>query len=59
MEIILILLTSAIMGALFMGFFMLGYYVRGKKTSEDGLTLTENNKEYVEEMMRWRNYGGR
>ena len=59
MEIILIVLTSAIISAFFIGFFLLGYYVRDKKPNNEGVTVTEQNKEFIEEMMRWRNYGGK
>ena len=46
------------MGAFNLGFFMLGYYIRGKKTTEDGLVATKDNQEFIEEMMKWRNYNG-
>ena len=59
MNLILIVLTGVLMGAFNVGFFMLGYYVRGKKQTEDGIVATEKNREFIEEMMRWRNYGGR
>ena len=46
------------MGAFNLGFFMLGYYIRGKKPLEEGVTVTNSNKEFIEEMMKWRNYNG-
>ena len=46
------------MGAFNLGFFILGYYVRGKKTNEEGVTVTNENREFIEEMMKWRNYNG-
>lgn len=60
MEIILIILTGAILGAFFIGFFFLGYYLGSKKSKEnqDGLVVTENNKEYVKDMALWRQFNG-
>ena len=60
MEIILIILTGAILGAFFVGFFFLGYYLGSKKSKEnqDGLVVTENNKEYVKDMALWRQFNG-
>ena len=60
MEIILIILTGAILGAFFIGFFFLGYYLGSKKSKEnqDGLIVTENNKEYVKDMALWRQFNG-
>ena len=58
MELILIILASILMGAFNLGFFMLGYYIRGKKPLEEGVTVTNSNKEFIEEMMKWRNYNG-
>lgn len=37
---------------------MLGYYIRSQKPSEEGVTVTKENKEFIEEMMKWRNYNG-
>ena len=58
MQVILIVLCGILMGAFNLGFFMLGYYVRDKKPSEEGVTVTKENKEFIEEMMKWRNYNG-
>lgn len=58
MNLILIVLCGILMGAFNFGFFLLGYYVRSNKKEEEGITVTKDNKEYVEEMMRWRNYMG-
>lgn len=58
MEMLLILLCSVIFGSFSFGFFCLGYYVRSKKPTNEGLTITEQNKEFVEEMAKWRNYFG-
>ena len=46
------------MGAINIVFFLLGYYVRSKKTTEDGLVATKENQQFIEEMMKWRNYNG-
>lgn len=58
MNIILIVLCGILMGACNFGFFILGYYARSRKTPEDGVVATKENKEFIEEMMRWRNYHG-
>ena len=60
MEIILIILTGAILSAFFIGFFFLGYYLGSKKSKEnqDGLVVTDNNKEYVKDMALWRQFNG-
>ena len=59
MNIILIFLCGILMGALNFGFFCFGYYIRSLKKTEEGLTATRENKEFIEEMMKWRNYNGR
>lgn len=46
------------MGAFNFGFFLLGYHLGGKKTTQDGVTLTEQNQEFVKEMAKWRAFGG-
>lgn len=47
------------MGAFNFGFFCLGYFVRDRKpVEEDGLKVTKENAEFIDEMMRWRMYGG-
>ena len=60
MEIALIVLTSAVLGVFFVGFFFLGYYLGSKNTekSKDGLKVTENNKEFVKYMALWRSFNG-
>lgn len=60
MEIALIVLTSAVLGAFFVGFFFLGYYLGSKNTekSKDGLKVTENNKDFVKDMALWRSFNG-
>ena len=46
------------MGAFNLGFFMLGYYIASKKPNEEGVTVTKENQNFIEEMMRWKNYNG-
>lgn len=58
MNLILIVLCGILMGAFNFASFCLGYYVRDKKKIEDGMTVTKENAEFVEEMMKWRSYGG-
>lgn len=58
MTIVLILLTGTLMGAFNLGFFMLGYYIRSKKPSDEGVTVTKENQDFIEEMMKWKNYNG-
>lgn len=60
MNLILIMLCGILMGAFNFGFFLLGYFVRSKKpVEEEGLKVTKENAEFIDEMMRWRMYGGR
>ena len=56
MNVILIFLCGILMGAFNFAFFLLGYYVREKKPSEDGIKLTKENAEFIDEMMKWRQY---
>jgi len=58
MNLILIVLCGILMGAFNFGFFLLGYYVHSRKPNEDGLKVTKENAEFIDEMMRWRAYGG-
>lgn len=58
MTVVLVILTGIVMGAVNVGFFLLGYQFKNKETSKDGVTLTENNSEFVKEMARWRAFGG-
>lgn len=58
MQVILIVLAGILMGAFNFGFFMLGYYIRGTKPTDDGVTVTKENQQFIEEMMKWRNYNG-
>lgn len=58
MNLILIMLCGILMGAFNFGFFILGYYVKSRKQESDGLVVTNENKDFVEEMQKWRNYNG-
>jgi len=63
MELILITLTGTLMGAFFLGFFLLGMrYQRmltEKTKEEDGLEVNDANYEGVKELYKWLNYGGK
>lgn len=59
MNIILIFLTGILMGAFNVGFFILGYYLRGQKQEDNAVKVTEENKEAIKELMNWINYGGK
>ncbi len=58
MNVILIFLCGILMGAFNFGFFCLGYLYRDRKPVEDGVTVTKDNAELINEMMKWRQYGG-
>lgn len=59
MEVILIVLTSTLMGAFFVGFFLLGVYVGKKKVNNSKIPeLTEQNKEYVKGIATFFDYRG-
>lgn len=58
MNLILIVLCGVLMGAFNFAFFCLGYYFHSKKPVEDGVELTKDNADFIEEMMKWRQYGG-
>lgn len=60
MEILLLFLTGTLMGALLIGSFALGYYVRDKKgVEEEGVHFNKNNQEFLTEMAKWANYNGK
>ena len=59
MELLLVCLVSVFMGAFNFGFFLLGYYVHSKVEPKEGIELTKDNAEFVNEMMKWRAYGGK
>ena len=58
MELIGIMITGIFMGAFFFGAFCLGYYFGHKHQEKDGVTVTEANKEFIEEMQKWKNFSG-
>lgn len=58
MQLILIVLCGTLMGAFNLGFFLLGYYVCTKREPKEGIELNKTNAEFIDEMMKWRNYGG-
>ena len=59
MNLILIILCGILMGAFNFGFFCLGYFVSSRKpVEEDGIKMTKENAEFIDEMMKWRMYGG-
>ena len=58
MNLILIVLCGILMGAFNFAFFCLGYYMRSRKPDENAVELTKNNADFIEEMMKWRQYGG-
>lgn len=58
MTVILIFLVGTLMGAFNFGFFLLGYHIRGKKPTDEGVTLTEKNQDFIKEMAKWRAFGG-
>lgn len=60
MEIVLIMLTGTLMGALLVGAFYLGVrYGENKQTNTDAVELNDRNKEAISEMVKWLNYGGK
>jgi len=58
MNAILIILCGILMGAINLGFLVLGYYLGTKKANQEGVTVTKDNQDFIEEMMKWRNYNG-
>ncbi len=58
MTVALIFIAAILMGGLNFAFFLLGYYVRGKKQTDEGVTLTDTNSEFIKEMAKWRAFGG-
>ena len=55
-EIVYIFMTSAIMGAFNLAFFLYGVHVGKKKSQEDGVTVTKENQDFIKQLMEWRNY---
>lgn len=58
MNVILIMLCGILMGAFNFASFCLGYYIHSKKPVEDAMKITKENADFVNEMMKWRTYGG-
>lgn len=59
MILIGIIITGVIMSAFLFASFCLGYYYANSVKKEDGLTVTEQNKEFIKQMQEWRNFDGR
>jgi len=59
MEIVLIMLTGTLMGALLVGAFYLGVKHGETKQTTDAVELNDRNKEAISEMVKWLNYGGK
>ena len=58
MEIVGIFIAGTMVSALVCIAFWVGY-MYGQKNGKDGVTVTDNNKDFIEEMQRWRNFSGR
>lgn len=56
MNLILIFLTGALMGAFNLAFYLYGVHVGKKKSQEDGVTVTKENQDFIKQLMEWRNY---
>ena len=59
MEFIGIILVSTFISAFLFASYQFGFYMGKRDANNDGVTVTEANKEFVEEMQRWKNYSGR
>ena len=59
MELILIVLTGVLTGALLVGAYFLGYKAGSEKETREGVAVTEQNAELIKEMLEWKNYGGK
>ncbi|MBQ0112834.1 MAG: hypothetical protein KBT03_06875 [Bacteroidales bacterium] len=59
MEFIGIILTGTIVGALLFGAFWFGYIYGQNHSDKEGLTVTKENQDNIEEMLKWRNFDGR
>lgn len=58
MDVILILLAGIMLGAINLGFFGLGYYIRSKKKDENVVELTQENLDSFKKISQWMYYGG-
>ncbi len=59
MEIILIVLTGVLFGTLLVTAYALGFQRGSKKDIKEGVDLTEQNAQFVKDMLAWKNYGGK
>lgn len=61
MEIFILFLTSTLLGAFFVGFFLLGYHIGKKQTKKDDKQVVIKNEEelkFLKELAEWSNYKG-
>lgn len=58
MEIILIVLTGVLFGTLLVVAYSLGYQRGLKKEVKEGVDVTEQNAQFIKDMLAWRNYKG-
>lgn len=59
MNVIFIILVGILMGAIDLGFFLLGYFLGKKRTQEsDAIVLDKDNVEVVKDINQWKNYMG-
>ncbi len=56
MNLILIFLTGALMGAFNLTFYLYGVHVGERKSPDDAITVTKQNQEFIKQLMEWRNY---
>lgn len=56
MNLILIFLTGTLMGAFNLAFYLYGVHVGKRNSPEDAVTVTKENKEFIKQLMEWRNY---
>lgn len=59
MEFIGIILASTFISAFLFASYQFGFYMGKKNTDKDGVTVTEENKEFIETMQAWKNFSGR
>lgn len=61
MEIFILFLTSTLLGAFFVSFFLLGYHIGKKQTKKDDKQVVIKNEEelkFLKELAEWSNYKG-
>jgi len=56
MEVTLILIAGILMGAINVGFFLMGYNFHKTKETENAVVLNSKNKEAIKDMVEWMNY---